>query len=103
MISKRYATNVLLSLGANGAVAAAGGEVFKVESPRVDAKIAVGSGDCMLAGVTYGVLQGLSFEQSIICGVAAGAANTLTIGAGRFQRADFEEFRKQLDKSSGSK
>jgi len=99
-ISKRYKTNVLLSLGANGAVAARGQEVFALKNPGVEAKSAVGSGDCMLAGLTYGVLHGYSFEEAIACGVAAGSANTLTIGAGQFKIEDFERLRSQVQRSS---
>lgn len=95
-LSTRYKTNVLLSMGAKGAIAAKGQEVFVIKSPTVEAKSAVGSGDCMLAGLTYGFLQGLSFEQAIICGVAAGTANTLTIGAGQFKIADFERLRSEV-------
>jgi tagatose 6-phosphate kinase len=95
-ISTRYKTNVVLSLGANGAIAAKGHDVFIVKSPSVEAKSAVGSGDCMLAGLTYGVLHGFSFEETIAGGVAAGTANTLTIGAGQFKIDDFERLRSQL-------
>jgi tagatose 6-phosphate kinase len=95
-ISTKYGANVLLSLGAEGAVAAKDGQVFRVKSPRVDAKSAVGSGDCMLAGLTYGFLHGLSFEESVRCGVAAGTANTLTVGAGQFKISDFQLLRGQI-------
>lgn len=95
-ISTRYKTNVLLSLGAEGAVAAKAGQAFIVKTPSVDAKSAVGSGDCMLAGLTHGILQGLSFEEAVICGVAAGTANTLTVGAGQFKLEDFERLRGQV-------
>jgi tagatose 6-phosphate kinase len=95
-ISKKYDTNVLLSLGASGAIVAKGQETFSVRNPIVEAKSAVGSGDCMLAGLTYGVLHGFSFEESIVCGVAAGTANTLTIGAGQFKMQDFERVRGQV-------
>jgi 6-phosphofructokinase 2 len=86
----------LLSLGAKGAIAAKTGEIFKVKSPNVEAKSAVGSGDCMLAGLVYGILQRLSFEEAVICAVAAGTANTLTIGAGKFKVEDFERLRTQI-------
>lgn len=95
-ISKRYETKVLLSLGANGAVAAQEQEFFIVKSPGVEAQSAVGSGDCTLAGFAYGILCGSSFEESVVCGVAAGTANTLTIGAGRFKIEDFEKLRGQV-------
>jgi hypothetical protein len=32
----------------------------------------------------------------IACGVAAGTANTLTIGAGKFELDDFERLRRQV-------
>jgi 1-phosphofructokinase family hexose kinase len=95
-ISTKYETNVLLSMGVNGAIAAKGQEAFIVKSPSVEAKSAVGSGDCTLAGLTYGILHGFSFEEAIICGVAAGTANTLTIGAGQFKIEDFERLRGQV-------
>jgi 1-phosphofructokinase family hexose kinase len=95
-ISRRYETNVLLSMGANGAIATKAEQTFIVKSPSVVAKSAVGSGDCMLAGLTYGFLQGHSFEEALICGVAAGTANTLTIGAGQFKIEDFERLRGQV-------
>jgi fructose-1-phosphate kinase PfkB-like protein len=91
-----YKTNVLLSMGARGAVAAREQESFLVQSPTVDAKSAVGSGDCTLAGLVHGILHGFSFEEAIICGVAAGTANTLTIGAGQFRIYDFERLRGQV-------
>ena len=99
-ISKRYSTNVLLSMGAKGAIAAKAGATFMVQGPSVEAKSAVGSGDCMLAGLVHGFLQGLSFEGSVNCAVAAGTANTLVIGAGQFNIEDYERLRGQVRISS---
>ena len=95
-ISTKYETNVLLSMGAKGAIAAKGQDVFAVKGPNVEAKSAVGSGDCMLAGLTYGILRGFSFGEAVAGGVAAGTANTLTIGAGQFKVEDFEDLRDQI-------
>jgi len=94
-VSRNYQTNVLLSMGASGAVAARGQEAFVLQNPVVDAKSAVGSGDCMLAGLVHGIVGGFSFEDAITCGVAAGTANTLTLGAGQFKMEDFERLRRQ--------
>jgi tagatose 6-phosphate kinase len=95
-ISTIYKTNVLLSMGARGAVAAREQAAFIVQSPTVDAKSAVGSGDCTLAGLVHGVLHRFSFEEAIACGVAAGTANTLTIGAGQFRIEDYQRLRDQV-------
>ena len=98
-ISTRYGTGVLLSMGADGAIAVKAEEIFRVKNPSVQAKSAVGSGDCMLAGLTHGFLQGLSFEEAVICGVAAGTANTLMMGAGQFKIEDYERLRDQIQGS----
>jgi fructose-1-phosphate kinase PfkB-like protein len=45
-------------------------------------------------------LQGFSLEQAIIYGVAAGTANTLTIGAGQFKVDDFERLRNEVQISA---
>lgn len=95
-VSTNYRTNVLLSMGARGAIAARGQEAFILQNPTVDVKSAVGSGDCTLAGLVHGILQGFSFEEAVTCGVAAGTANTLTIGAGQFKIEDFERLRGQV-------
>jgi fructose-1-phosphate kinase PfkB-like protein len=50
----------------------------------------------VLAGLVYGFLHGLSFEEAITSGVAAGSANTLTIGAGQFKIEDYEKLRGQV-------
>jgi fructose-1-phosphate kinase PfkB-like protein len=80
----------VISLGAEGAVAARGDEALLVRNPRVEAKSAVGSGDCTLAGLAYGFTHGFAFEDALKHGIAAGTANTLTIGAGTFKLDDFE-------------
>lgn len=95
-ISMRYQTKVLLSLGAEGAAAADTNGVFRVVIPKVEAISAVGSGDCTMAGIVHGFLQGSTFEESVVCGVAAGTANTLMIGASQFKLEDFNNLRHQV-------
>lgn len=56
----------------------------------------VGSRDCMLAGLAYGFTHDLPFEDALKYGVAAGTANTLTIGAGTFTSDDLERIRAEI-------
>ncbi|MEO5951214.1 MAG: hypothetical protein ABIQ44_01980 [Chloroflexia bacterium] len=58
-------------------------------SPPVIAESAVGSGDCLLAGLAYGITHGFSLWEAAGYGVAAGTANTLSIGAGMLDIEDF--------------
>ncbi|MCC7448751.1 MAG: 1-phosphofructokinase family hexose kinase [Anaerolineae bacterium] len=88
--AKRYETLVVLSLGADGAVASDGTQILHVKPPQLTIKSAVGSGDCMLAGITYGLTRQFPFADAIKYGVAAGTANALTLGAGIFVYDDFE-------------
>ena len=89
-LSQRYGSIVVLSLGAQGAIVAQDTKALHVQNPPVDAKSAVGSGDCMLAGLAYSFTRSLPFEEALKYGVAAGTANTLTVGAGTFTLDDFE-------------
>jgi len=86
----QYHTLVVLSLGAQGAVAARAGEAWLACPPRIEAVSAVGSGDCLLAGLVQGLARGMQLPEALRRGVAAGTANALTLGAGRFTSADFE-------------
>ena len=94
-IASRFATTLVLSLGGNGALCSDGQSMMQVQPPKGNAVSAVGSGDSMLAGLVAGFSQGMSFEEAMRNGVAAGTANTLMLGAGQFSLADFEELRSR--------
>ncbi len=89
-IAARYETTVVVSRGAAGALASDGRAAWEVRAPSIDAGSAVGSGDCLLAGLAFGLSRGLPLPEALRRGVAAGSANTLHTGAGRFTRTDFE-------------
>jgi 1-phosphofructokinase/tagatose 6-phosphate kinase len=59
--------------------------LFRAEAPRVEPISAVGSGDVLLAGYLAARLAEGSLEDALRRGVAAGAAATLELGAGRFE------------------
>jgi tagatose 6-phosphate kinase len=89
-LAARYDTRAVISLGAEGAVAAEAKNVWHARAPQLDVQSAVGSGDAMLGGMAYALTLQLPFAEMVRYGVAAGAANALTLGAGVFARADFE-------------
>ncbi len=95
-VSTRYQTIVVVSMGAEGVIAANRSELLHVYPPQRAIKNAVGSGDCTLAGITYGLTHGFSLAETIKYGVAAGTANALTIETGAFTRADFERVHAQV-------
>jgi 1-phosphofructokinase family hexose kinase len=61
---------------------------LRAECERVDAVSAVGAGDVLLAGFVAARAAGRSAEESLRAAVAAGAASTLEVGAGRFEPRD---------------
>ena len=58
--------------------------LFRAEAPRVDPISAVGSGDVLLAGFLAARVAEEPLEGAFRRAVAAGAASTLELGAGRF-------------------
>jgi fructose-1-phosphate kinase PfkB-like protein len=87
--ARHYGVAVVLSLGADGAIAATGsGGVWARPAP-VQAVSAVGSGDCLLAGIISRLVKGESLAEALRYGVAAGTANALRLGAGVFTLEDF--------------
>jgi 1-phosphofructokinase/tagatose 6-phosphate kinase len=57
---------------------------FRAVAPPVDPVSTVGSGDVLLAGYLAARHNGRTHEEALRSAVAAGAASTLEIGAGRF-------------------
>ncbi len=57
---------------------------FRAEAPRVEPVSAVGSGDVLLAGFLAARLAERPLDEALRSAVAAGAASTLELGAGRF-------------------
>jgi 1-phosphofructokinase family hexose kinase len=81
------ARNVLITTE-NGCVASLRDERdprrFRVIAPRLEPVSTVGSGDVLLAGYIAARHAGRSCEEALRAAVAAGAASTLELGAGRF-------------------
>lgn len=82
---------VVISLGADGAVAVADHGVYAMP-PRVSAVSAVGSGDSLLAGWVVAMLQGRSFEDQVRFAVACGAANCVAPSPGMIAPETVERF-----------
>ena len=57
---------------------------FKALAPSVEAVSVVGAGDVLLAQFIAAQLAGKTAEDALRLAVAAGAASTLEVGAGRF-------------------
>ena len=96
-VSQRYGTIVVISLGADGVLVAGGRKTFAVHPPHIEVKSAVGSGDCLLAGIVYGLTHSFTLAEAARYGVAAGTANALSVGPGVFDLADFRRILAQVE------
>src|SRR5581483_8607710 len=56
---------------------------YRALAPQVEPASTVGSGDVLVAGFAAAQLEGRSLDDSLRAAVAAGAASTLELGAGR--------------------
>jgi tagatose 6-phosphate kinase len=85
---------VVVTLGADGAVAGDGSGSWHVRVPRVPTRSAVGSGDAFSAGLIAGLVRGNSLRDACVLGAACGAANAMTDLAGHLSLADVERIRE---------
>lgn len=73
------AVNVLISNGKKGALLVDVNEnVYKSSAPKGDVRNSVGSGDSMIAGFLYGLLEANNYEKALNFAVAAGSASAFS-------------------------
>jgi tagatose 6-phosphate kinase len=90
LIGARGPRIVVVSLGAGGAVMWTSGQGFRVEAPLVDARNAVGAGDCLLGGFAVGLVRGWSVEECARYAVACGSAKVLHPETGVLRAGDVD-------------
>jgi sugar/nucleoside kinase (ribokinase family) len=77
----RHATNVALTLGADGSLLMHGEQVFPIEGVKTTAVDTTGAGDMYAAGVLYGLTHGMSWKQAGHLGSHAAARIVSQMGA----------------------
>jgi 1-phosphofructokinase/tagatose 6-phosphate kinase len=70
---------------------------FRADAPRVEPVSAVGSGDVLLAAFLAARLAERPLEEALRAAVAAGAASTLEVGAGRFEPREASKLQSSVD------
>jgi 1-phosphofructokinase len=91
-LQRRGAENIVISMGAAGAIGLDNTESFKAIPPAVTAKSTVGSGDSMVAGLAIAFAEKNGLEEGLRLGTAAGAATAILEGTHLCRRKDFERF-----------
>jgi 1-phosphofructokinase len=75
------AGRVVISLGAEGALAASADEFWRAYPPRIQARSSIGAGDAMVAALACAILNQLPLAEALRLAVAAGAATTALSGS----------------------
>lgn len=81
-VSSEYNCAFIISRGSKSTITADRGKLFYVESKMIKAVNPIGCGDSMTAGITQGVLEGLSLKESIEKGRDYATRNALNIHPG---------------------
>ncbi len=83
-LKKLGPANVIVSLGKEGALLVNGQDTWKAASPAIVEKNPIGAGDSMVAGVVWGLSEGVELSEALCRGIACGAAtagqNGTTVG-----------------------
>ena len=77
----------VVSLGAQGALAADDSRIVHAQPPSLAARNPVGSGDCLLAGLVHALARGAAPGEALRLGVACGAANAVSDDSGHISAA----------------
>lgn len=88
-LQNRGAKNVLVSMGADGAVLVAeDGAVYEMEAPKGEVKNSVGAGDSMVAGFLAEYLQSGDYETALKLGICAGSVTAFSEGLATKEEVD---------------
>ena len=102
--SKKYlelgAENVLISMGADGAVLTDGKESFYCKSASVAVNSTVGAGDSMVAAICVALAEGVPNFELLRRAVAAGTAAVTTSGTNLFYKDKYLEIYRRIKTES---
>lgn len=88
-LQNRGAKNVLVSMGADGAVLVAeDGVAYEMEAPKGEVKNSVGAGDSMVAGFLAEYLQSGDYETALKLGICAGSVTAFSEGLATKEEVD---------------
>ncbi|MDR7079477.1 tagatose 6-phosphate kinase [Neobacillus niacini] len=93
---EKGAANVLVSLGAKGALLVSDKEVWKANVTPLKKAYPVGSGDSLLAGVTYALSNGKSWPEALRYGCACGVSNAINPQTGNVELEQVETLLNEI-------
>jgi 6-phosphofructokinase 2 len=91
---------LIVSLGAGGILMITHNKAIFVRAPTVPIRSKIGAGDSTVAGITLGLVRGLSVVDAVRFGVAAGSAAVMSDGTGLCSREDTERLFAQIQRET---
>lgn len=96
-IGSRGVKNVMISLGASGALLFDGKRVYTAKPPKINALSTIGAGDSSIAGFISAYSEGKSSAECLRLAVAFGSAACLTEGSLPPRKQDIEEIYQKIE------
>lgn len=96
IINKYDIENIVLSLGAKGALLATKKDIHFFQAPQVEQKSSVGAGDSMVGGIVHSLSEGKSLDEAVLFGIACGSAAIMTPGTELFRRQEAEALYEKI-------
>lgn len=87
---------VIITLGGEGAIAAAEGTLLRLHAPQVATQSRIGAGDSFVGALVLGLARGWPLAEACRYGLAAGTSAVMTPGTSLCERAATERFFDQL-------
>ena len=78
IVKRGSAEIVAVTMGAAGALVVTRDRTYRLKSPKVEARSAVGAGDAFVGAMTLAIAEGRPIEDCLMLATAAGAATALT-------------------------
>jgi len=87
---------LVVTMGADGAIASENGHIYRGRSPKIKAVSAVGSGDAFAGGFALALHRGQSLPDALKLAIACGSANAMTDRAGHLNGSDVDTLVPQI-------
>lgn len=100
LVEAGRAEAVVVSLGAEGALFVSGEGSEMLSVPDVPVKSRIGAGDSTVGGIVFALAEGRPLRESVLFGLAAGAAAVMTTGTKLCRRPDVDSIFEQIQSSN---
>jgi tagatose 6-phosphate kinase len=88
---------IVVSLGADGALAKYLDQFYKVDIPKIEVKNPVGSGDATVAGLALSLAQNQTIQQTLKTAMTLGMLNAMEEMTGCVKKEHFDEFYAKIN------